>query len=140
VICSGNGYRHNKSRNRHGSEETIQTSQGRAAIKAALGIQMRDHPEDAQLHQRTRQASGHEMALRATAGLAWKCPHNWSDHPLTSHRLEGHQSERTTRQATSRSFPPQHEKSLLVSRLVEIWEKLPFHVKGRRSSQWLRKR
>jgi hypothetical protein len=33
--------------------------------------------------------------------------------------VEGHQSERTTRQATSGSFPPQHEKSSLVSRLVE---------------------
>jgi hypothetical protein len=40
------------------------------------------------------------------------------------------QSERATRQATSRSFPPQHEKSSLVSRLVETWEKLPVHVQG----------
>jgi hypothetical protein len=42
----------------------------RAAMKAALGFQMRDHPEDAQLLQQTRQASVHEMALIATAGLA----------------------------------------------------------------------
>jgi hypothetical protein len=70
------------------------------------------------------------MALRATAGLAWKCAHNWNDHPLTNHRVEGHQSERATRQATSRSFSPQHEKSSLVSRLVETWEELPVHIQG----------
>jgi hypothetical protein len=67
---------------------------------------------------------------RAITGLAWKCAHKWGDHPLTSHRVEGHQSERTTRQATSRSFPLQHEKSSLVSRLVKTWEKLPVHVQG----------
>jgi hypothetical protein len=44
--------------------------------------------------------------------------------------VEGHQSERATRQATSRSFPPQHEKSSLVSRLVENREKLPVHAQG----------
>jgi hypothetical protein len=44
----------------------------RAAMKAAIGIQMRDHPEDAQLLQQTQQVSVHEMALRATAGLAWE--------------------------------------------------------------------
>jgi hypothetical protein len=112
----------------------------RAAMKAALGIQMRDHPEDAQLLQQTRQASVHEMALRATAGLAWKCAHNWGDHPLTSHRVEGHQSERNTRQATSRSFPPQHEKSSLVSRLVETWEKLPVHIQGEEKQSVVKKK
>jgi hypothetical protein len=50
-------------------------------MKAALGIQIRDHPEEAQLLQQTQQASVHEMALRATAGLAWKCAHNWGDNP-----------------------------------------------------------
>jgi hypothetical protein len=34
---------------------------------AALSIQMRDYPEDAQLLQQTRQASVHEIVLRATA-------------------------------------------------------------------------
>jgi hypothetical protein len=53
----------------------------RAAMKAALGIQMSDHPEDAQLQQLTRQASVHKMALRAMARLAWKCAHDWGDHP-----------------------------------------------------------
>jgi hypothetical protein len=63
-------------------------------------------------------ASVHEMALRATAGLDWKCAHNWGIHPLTSHRVEGLQSERVTRQATSRSFLHQHELTSLVSRLI----------------------
>jgi hypothetical protein len=106
----------------------------------ALGIQMRDHPEDAQLLEQTRQASVQEMALRATPGLAWKCTHNWEYHPLTSHRVEGHQSERTTRQATSRSFPPQHEKSSLVSRVVETWEKLPVHLQGKEKQSVVKKK
>jgi hypothetical protein len=80
------------------------------------------------------------MALRARAGLAWKCAHNWGDHPLTSHRVEGHQSERNTRQATSRSFPPQHEKSSLVSRLEETWEKLPVHIQGEEKQSVVKKK
>jgi hypothetical protein len=44
--------------------------------------------------------------LESNGSLAWKCAHNWGDHPLTSYRVEGHQSERATRQTTSRSFPP----------------------------------
>jgi hypothetical protein len=111
----------------------------RTAMKAALGIQMGDHPEDAQLQHQTQQASVHETAFRATTGLAWKCAHNWSGHPLTSHRLERHQSERTTRQATSRSFPPQHKKSSLVSRLVETWEKLQGHVQGEEKQSVVKK-
>jgi hypothetical protein len=70
------------------------------------------------------------MALRATAGLAWKCEQNVGDHPFTSHGVEGHQSERATRQDTSRSFPPQQEKYSMVSRLVKTWEKLPVHIQG----------
>jgi hypothetical protein len=90
----------------------------RAAMKSALGIQMRDHPEDAQLLQQTQQA-----------GLAWKCAQKSGDHPITSHRVEGHQSKRATRQTTtSRSFPTQQEKSSLVSRMVDTWEKLPVHI------------
>jgi hypothetical protein len=54
--------------------------------------------------------------------------------------VEGHQSERTTRQATSRSFPPQHEKSSLVSRLVETWEKLPVHVQGEEKQSVVKKK
>jgi hypothetical protein len=80
------------------------------------------------------------MALRATAGLALKCAHNWNDHPLTNHRVEGHQSERATRQATSRSFPTQHEKSLLVSRLVETWEQLPVHIQREEKQSVVKKK
>jgi hypothetical protein len=54
--------------------------------------------------------------------------------------VEGHQSERNTRQATSRSFPPQHEKSSLVSRLVETWEKLPVHIQGEEKQSVIKKK
>jgi hypothetical protein len=58
----------------------------------------------------------------------------------TTHRVEGQQSERTTRQATSTNFPPQHEKSSLVSRLVETWEKLPVHVQGEEKQSVVKKK
>jgi hypothetical protein len=44
----------------------------RAAIKAALGIKTRDHPNDDLLLKRTGQSSVHKMALQAAAGLAWR--------------------------------------------------------------------
>jgi hypothetical protein len=54
--------------------------------------------------------------------------------------VERHQSERNTRQATSRSFPPQYEKSSLVSRLVETWEKLPVHIQGEEKQSVVKKK
>jgi hypothetical protein len=92
----------------------------RGAMKAALGIQMRDHPEDAQLLQQTGQASVHEMALRATAGLAWKCAHNWNHHPLASHGWKDTNLRELQDRPHQGCFPPQHEKSSLVSRLVSV--------------------
>jgi hypothetical protein len=62
-------------------------------MKAALGIQMRDHPEDAQLQQPTQYTQVYELALRSTAEFAWQCAQNWADHPLTSHRAEGHKQK-----------------------------------------------
>jgi hypothetical protein len=101
----------------------------RAAMKAALGIETRDHPDDALLLKRTGQSSVHKMALRATAGLAWRCAQSWQNHPLTGGHIEEQQPKKVTRQASSREFPPQSEKTLLVSRLVETWEKIPDHIK-----------
>jgi hypothetical protein len=37
--------------------------------------------------------------------------------------------KKATRQASSREFPPQSEKTSLVSKLVETWEKIPDHIK-----------
>jgi hypothetical protein len=101
----------------------------RAAMKAALGIETREHPDDDLLLKRTGQSSVHEMALRAPAGLAWRCAQSWQNHPLTGGRIEEQQPKKATRQASSREFPPQSEKTLLVSRLVETWVKIPDHIK-----------
>jgi hypothetical protein len=38
------------------------------------------------------------------------------------------------------TFPPQHEKSSLVSRLVETWEKLPVHVQGEEKQSVVKKK
>jgi hypothetical protein len=69
------------------------------------------------------------MALQATAGLAWICAQSWQNHPLTGGRIKEQQPKKATRKALSREFPPQSEKTLLVSRLVEKWEKIPDHIK-----------
>jgi hypothetical protein len=70
-----------------------------------------------------------EMALQATAGLASRCAQSWQNHPLTGGCIEEQQLKKATRQASSREFPPQSEKTLLVSRLVETREKIPDHIK-----------
>jgi hypothetical protein len=36
--------------------------------------------------------------------------------------------------------PPQHEKSSLVSRLVETWEKLPVHIQGEERQSVVKKK
>jgi hypothetical protein len=79
----------------------------REDMRAALGIQTRDHPEDNQLLLQTQQASEHEMALRATAGLVWKCAHNWGDQPLTSHQETTRQAHRRREKDLVKTHSPQ---------------------------------
>jgi hypothetical protein len=54
--------------------------------------------------------------------------------------MSNHVMSFMSRQATSRSFPPQHEKSSQVSRLVETWEKLPVHVQGEEKQSVVKKK
>ena len=101
----------------------------RKAMKAALGLSNYSHPKDLDLYKQTGQISIEQMALEATATLAWKCGKNWEEDPLTAGRLEGHLEGKNTRQKFQRMFPPQSTKGTLVHRLVEIWEKLPNDIK-----------
>ena len=102
----------------------------RGAMKAVLGISQHFHPPDKDLYSRTGQVSVQEMALEATASAAWKWVKNWQSNPLASGRIEEHFSARQTRQKTQRTFPPQSTKGSLLSRVVEVWEKLPEDVRG----------
>ena len=107
----------------------------RGAMKAVLGLGRHLHPPDNELYSRTGQASVWQMALEATASLAWKCGGDWENHPLALGRLEGHHSGRQTRQSTQRAFPPQPVKESLLSRVVEIWEKLPENIKQEKDKE-----
>ena len=101
----------------------------RGAMKAVLGIGRGVHPLDSYLYSQTGQVSVHQMALEATALLAWKCMKDWQKNPLVSKRIQEHFSGRQTRQATQRTFPPQSTNGSLLSRIVEVWEQLPEIVK-----------
>ncbi len=103
----------------------------RLAMKASLSIPTRNHPTDVELLQRTGQKSVFEMAMVATANMAWRAGQDWDRHPLTKGRIKKHQVERRTRQLTKRTLPPQWASTgtSLVSRLVEIWERLPVDIK-----------
>ena len=101
----------------------------RSAMKAALGLSWRNHPSNRELYDRTGQNSIYQMVQEATACLAWKCGQDWDKHPLTSGNVVRHSSGRNTRQATSRSLPPQPTQGTLISRVVEVWEQLPHQVK-----------
>ena len=101
----------------------------RSAMKSALGLSIRQHPTDENLYKRTGQTSVCQMAAEATACLAWRCGQDWGEHPLTAGRVKEHWSRKNTRQATQRSLPPQPTPGSLVTRIVEMWEKMPTHVK-----------
>ena len=99
-------------------------------MKAVLGIGRQCHPPDGELYSRTGQTSVQQMALEATASLAWKCVKDRQNNPLTMNRIEEHSSGRQTRQASQRTFPPQFTRGSLLSRMVEVWERLPQVVKS----------
>ena len=102
----------------------------RKAMKAVLGFRSDSHPKDSCLYKRSGQVSIEQMALEATATLAWKCGKNWKEDPLISGRVEEHLQGQNTRQRSQRSFPPQKTRGTLVYRIVEIWEKLPDDIKN----------
>lgn len=101
----------------------------RLAMKAALRLPVRKHMSYDNLLNQTNQASIEDLALRASTTLAWKCGKGWNAHPLTAGRLEEHLGNRETRQATSRTFPPQTTQKSTVTRTVEIWEKMPKQIR-----------
>ena len=105
----------------------------RGAMKAVLGIGRDKHPSDSELYSRTGQVSVRQMALEATASLAWKYMKDWQKNPLTKSRIEEHFSGRQTRQATKRDFPPQSTQGSLLSHVVEVWESLPEMIKTEES-------
>ena len=88
-----------------------------------------NHPSDCELYSQTGQVSVKQMALEATATLAWKCGKDWKNNPLAKRRIQEHSSGRQTRQRTQRTFPPQFTRGSLLSRMVEVWERLPNEVK-----------
>lgn len=100
----------------------------RQAMRVALGIGNRSQAPESELLQRTNQMPISKMALIATAMTAWKCLRTWKVHPLTSGRIDEHYNERTTRQ-NQRIFPPQKIKESIISRLVEVYERLPQEVR-----------
>ena len=99
----------------------------RSAMKAALLIPMRRHPNDEYLYNLTGQVPVRSLAVEATASMAWKSFK--SDYQFLENRVKGHESGRATRQSTQRTFPPQNTRGTLISRLVELWEMLPQEVK-----------
>jgi len=102
----------------------------RQAMKAALRMKRTKKIEDGLLLTKTGQRSVLSMALSATAILAWKTAMNWKGHPLTQGRIEGHLGGKKTRQATNRDLPPQSTgSSSLISRVVEVWERLPREIR-----------
>ncbi len=103
----------------------------RLAMKASLNIPNMSHPTDRELLQRTNQRPVLEMAIVATANMAWRAAQDWDRHPLTKGRIEKHRTERQTRQLTQRTLPPQtvHTGTSLMQRLVEMWAKLPKDIK-----------
>ena len=104
-------------------------------MKAVLGIGRHIHPSDSELYARTGQDSVQQMVLEATALLAWKCVKDWQNNPLVSGRIEKHFSGRQTRQVTQRTFPPQPTRGSMLSRMVEVWEKLPQVVKAEENKE-----
>ncbi len=67
------------------------------------------------------------MARVATANMAWQAGRDWKKHPLTCGRIDEHLGRKNTQQLVQRTLPPQcmNTSESLVSRLVEMWEKLP---------------
>ena len=121
----------------------------RAAMRASLFLTNKEHPSDKDHLEKTGQKSVLEMATAATANMAWKAGQDWRENPLTSGRTEEHRGQKTTRQLLQRTLPPQSipVESSLVSRLAELWEKLPNEIKTERKelsakekiSQWAAK-
>ena len=67
----------------------------------------------------------------ATASAAWKAGKNWEAYPLTQGRLLKKHAKESTRQAVQRTLPLQtmNTNVSIISRLVEVWEQLPSHIK-----------
>ena len=102
----------------------------RMAMKAALRMTHRKHPSDDELYRLTGQISIQEMALAAVGNMSSKCIRHWREHPLTATRIEEHVGTKRTRQATSRSFPPQSIPDSILNTLVETWEVLPLNIRS----------
>ena len=100
----------------------------RQAMKTVLSIQRNQHPQDAELLKRTKQLSVRQMVIGAMARLAWQCSQDWERNSLTGGRIRLPVHARATRQAESRTFPPQNCESI-VGRLVETWEAMPAEIK-----------
>ena len=104
----------------------------RRAMKAALRLGTKTSSiTTKELIKICNQQSLQEQVFRSLASLAWKClaHNNAQSHQLTSGRIKLHsESSRSTRQL-KRSFPPQLQKESTISKMVEVWEKLPSEIK-----------
>jgi len=113
----------------------------RQAMKAALKMKRTKKVKDSVLLARTGQRSVEAMAVTATGLMAWKSSQNWNKHPLTTGRIEGHLGIRETRQSSGRDLPPQSVGTRsLVSRLVEVWERLPQEIRAENNELLVKKR
>jgi len=98
----------------------------RAAMKAALSVYGKRSISDEELYGRSGQKSVWQMAKESTCNFACNCMKGkWNNHPLLKNRVEHHFSMKETRQTTSCAFPPQSTKRSMVTKTLEMWEKLP---------------
>lgn len=111
----------------------------RSAIKAVLKLPQREHMDYNKLLAMAGQDSIKDIAFRAATNLAWACGQDWQEHALTKGRITAHQGRKVTRQATMRSYPPQPVKKSIVTRIIEIWEGMPQHIKEEENRAKVRK-
>ncbi len=99
----------------------------RQAMKVALGIKKKQGISYSDLLQRTEQKSVFQLALEQLASSACQCLTN-EEHPLVKDRLEAHLGVKTTRQS-GRTWPPQSTQHSLITKIVEVWERMPSNIR-----------
>ena len=89
--------------------------------------------------EQTAQVSIKKLAMRLVEKMAWKCLKTWKEHPMTADRVVEHLGSQLTRQ-TKRDFPPQQVSESIISRMIEVWENIPMHVKSTEEEHTFNKR
>ena len=111
------------------------------AMRAVLGLRLTDRTKVEVLLQKCNQLSVHELALRATMGLAWNSLSSCARRKkiVAEERLRNWQMVRETRQSSQQTFPVQEVKSLL-SRLTIVWNNMPEDIRSEEQSSAAKKK